>query len=438
MWRDSDGRYHKRHAEGRRAYGDFRAYSDVGGAREALAPVRGDTKDGSHVLGTGWGTTDPALADALFDKRKAELKDKRAGRAGAQKNIGLQRLAAKHLRMKKAAGGRGTSEQHMEDLERRLRVAVEHFGVDRHPESVTPADVREWLDALAKRPNGRGGTLSSTTLRNYMWALSGLYGRAQEQGYVPPAYNPVKMLQEKPEATTATEAKFFEVPEAALILRAARVVGARSRNNATEGLYPIVATFLLTGGRKSEVLGLSAEDVSFDKGKIYFRPTDVRGLKTLTSHRIVPLWPQLREILHDWMFPAGGTPRVSGLLFPSRVGGMIGDLRKSLDEIGELVGLDEGDVRTKAFRHTYCSARLQTVQRIVKPGKDPATDEDAYEYTPVSHFTVQKEMGHGGASLVDRVYGHVGDSPHRSEVVEYKVENHRKELGERLVALEAK
>lgn len=407
-----------------RAYGDFRAYSDVGGGREALAP-----------RGQSWGTTDQELAERLFAERLEELKDRRAGRVGGTKSIGLKKLAAKHLRMKKAAGGRGTSDRHMVDLEHRLGVAVDHFGAERDPEDITTADVREWLDTLAKRPNGRGGTLSSTTVRNYMWALSGLFGRAQEQGYVPPAYNPVNLLQEKPEATTATEARFFEVPEAALILEAARVVERRAHGNATPGLHAIIAAFLLTGGRKSEVLGLDVEDVSFDKGKVYFRPNAHRGLKTKTSHRIVPLWPQLRDILQRHMF-AGDAPRTSGLLFPSRSGGLVGDLRKTLDEVGEAVGLDEGDVRTKAFRHTYCAARLQTVQRIVRPGADPAEDENPYEWVPVTKYTVQREMGHGGASLVDRVYGHVGESPHRSEVVEYQVENHRKELGERLVALE--
>ncbi len=54
---------------------------------------------------------------------------------------------------------------------------------------------------------------------------------------------------------------------------------------------------------------------------------------------------------------------------------------------------------------------------------------------PVSTYTVSKELGHGGTALVERVYGHLGDNPHRSEVVEYRVENHRELLGDRLKAL---
>jgi hypothetical protein len=104
--------------------------------------------------------------------------------------------------------------------------------------------------------------------------------------------------------------------------------------------------------------------------------------------------------------------------------------------MAKLCGMGEGEVRTRRFRHTYCSARLQTVQRIVRPGKDPATDEDAYEWVEVSRFQVQKEMGHGGAQLVDRIYGHAQRTPYRSEVVEYRVERHTKELKHRVRTLE--
>ena len=78
-----------------------------------------------------------------------------------------------------------------------------------------------------------------------------------------------------------------------------------------------------------------------------------------------------------------------------------------------------GTVRSKMFRHTYCSARLQTL------------DQGA----PVSIYTVGRELGHGGDSLVKRVYGHLGQVRHRSEVVEYRVEQHRAKLESRLARL---
>ncbi|MEX2530805.1 MAG: tyrosine-type recombinase/integrase [Gemmatimonadota bacterium] len=409
-----------------RAYADFREYRKEGGGREALSEP-----------GETWGTTDPGRAHALFARRLEELKGKRQGRSGAprQRSTTLAELVRHHLILKAKAGK--TSESHLSDLESRLAAAIKHFGAHRDPGTIVADDVRGWSEDLAE-----GGRRKPGTVRHYLNALSGLYGRAQEGLYVPPGYNPVSALQEKPTGYSRGEAKFFEVPEAALLLEAARILdrdrggdpGSQgNRATATPGLHPIVATFLLTGGRRAEVLGLEVEDVSFDRGILHFRPNPHRGLKTSTSVRTVPLWPQLRDILQTWLYERDA-PRTSGLIFTHADGGMVGDLRKSLDQMGQLCGMEAGEVRTRAFRHTYCSARLQTVQRIIRPGMDPA-DEQAWDYVEVSRFQVQKEMGHGGAQLVDRIYGHAQRLPYRADVVEYQVEKHQEELESRLKAL---
>ena len=414
-----------------RWYADFRAYADIGGDRSALSEP--GAPPGS------WGTTDKTVAEALFAAKLAELQGKRRGRAGVQqtRTTTLAVLVRDHLITKTKAGR--TSRSHLNSLEHRLGAALDRFGNHRDPRSIEPADVRAWADTLAA-----GGDRKPGTVRHYLNALSGLYGRAQEGLYVDPQYNPVALLQEKPTGNWKGEAAFLEVADAALLLEAARILDSKerlqpgsdgNRVNAVRGLHAIVATFLLTGGRNSEVLGLDVDDVSFDRGLVRFRPNAHRGLKTQTSSRAVPIWPQLREILQGWMF-GGEQPRTEGLLFPATSGGLIGDLRKSLDAMGRLCGMDEGEVRTRRFRHTYCSARLQTVQRILRPGRKP-DDDDAFEYVEVSKFQVQKEMGHGGAQLVDRIYGHAQRNPHRSEVVEYRVEKHWEALGERLAALTA-
>ncbi|MCL7970998.1 MAG: hypothetical protein M8866_02755 [marine benthic group bacterium] len=80
-----------------------------------------------------------------------------------------------------------------------------------------------------------------------------------------------------------------------------------------------------------------------------------------------------------------------------------------------------GPIRTRVFRHTYTSARLQTMDGN----------------SPVSPFTVACELGHGGESLVRRVYGHLGQIRHRSQHVEYRVEQHEDVLSEQLRALRA-
>lgn len=135
------------------------------------------------------------------------------------------------------------------------------------------------------------------------------------------------------------------------------------------------------------MLGLEVSDVSFDRKTIRFRPNEHRRLKTRSSDRSVPLWPQLREILQEYIFDPKG-PK-SGLLFPSpRTGKMVKDTRRLLDARAERVGREKGEIRTKAFRHTYTAARLQT------------TDHGA----PVAPYTVAKDLGHRSTQMVERGY----------------------------------
>jgi integrase len=182
--------------------------------------------------------------------------------------------------------------------------------------------------------------------------------------------------------------------------------------------YPLLATYLLTGGRESEVTGLELDDVSLDRKTITFRPNSWRRLKTPGSHRVVRLWPQIEEILgpylHWRLMERGG-----GLLFPSPGSDReqpIQDIRRLLDRIASRAGVETGSLRTKMFRHTYCAARLQTLDRGA----------------PVSSYTVARELGHESEAMVRRVYAHLGEVRHRSEVVEYRVAQHVEQVGERL------
>jgi len=206
----------------------------------------------------------------------------------------------------------------------------------------------------------------------------------------------------------------------ALLLEAARLAPRHGRGVPFPFLHPLLATFALTGGRVSEVLGLEVDDVNRDRGVVTFRPNAWRRLKTPTSHRSVPLWPQLREILDEYLV----TAPPGRLLFPwFRVGAehMCHDFRGSLDTVAERAGWKPGEIRGRIFRHTYTAARLQTL------------DAGA----PVSVYTVAKELGHGGDAMVKQVYGHLGEVRHRAAVVEYRVDQHAAKLADRLAALRA-
>jgi integrase len=403
-WRARGGR--------ERAYGDFRDYRDVAGSREALIPK-----------GAKLATEDPVVAEVLAVERVSELESMRrnrtlVGASGAR----LGPYAAYHLKAKAEAGR--TTDRYLANVERYLRQAVDYFGEDRALDSIGVRDIEAWMAHLEAQPNRRGETLSSATRRHHLNAVSNVYRRAIGEGVVPAGYNPAAGVMEKPQGRRF-EAAWLEVPEAALLIEAARTY--RMNRNLKNGapspepvpIYPILATFLLTGGRKSEVLGLELDDVSFDRKTITFRPNDHRGLKTRTSHRTVPLWPQLEEILRPYVFDPD-EPREDGLLFPSPRGdGMIRDVRKVLATVAKRAGWKANELHLHGLRHTYAAARLQTLDRGA----------------PVSPYTVAKELGHGGDELVKRIYGHLGEIRHRSEFVECRVEQHKDVLGARLEVL---
>lgn len=342
------------------------------------------------------------------------------------------------------------SDRWLQVVQGHLEEAVALFGKERELNSIRVSDVQDYVAYLRERPNGRGqrcpecgtkgevrasepvatcpkddcgetfrvDTLSEATVRKFINFLSNLFRRAEAEERVPSGFNPVASLLVKPTADPV-EPEWLKNDEAALLLEAARTYKPDPDQEALPFVYPLVATFLLTGGRKSEVLGLEVSDVSFDRRTIRFRPNEHRpSLKTRSSDRSVPLWPQLEEILREYVFGADVPP--SGLLFPfPRIGKMVKDTRRLLDTLAKRIGLEEGEIRTKAFRHTYCAARLQT------------TDHGA----AVAPYTVAKELGHRSTGMVERVYGHPGEVRHRKEVVEYRVVNHEEKLGERLPAL---
>ncbi len=353
------------------------------------------------------------MAQTLVARRLEQLDAARRGRAlhGILRTATLAAFAREHLIAK--AKARKVGGQWLAAVEVHLQRAIAHFGAERDLNGVTVADVRRFAARLLE------DGLSGGTARHHLNSLSNLYRRAQAEGSVAPGYNPVAALMEKPTARRA-EARWLEVSEAALLLEAARTYQPKRADLAAPFAYPLLAAFLLTGGRPSEVVGLEVDDVSFDRRTVTFRPNVWRRLKTESSFRSVPFWPQLEEILRPYVFGTGRPP--GRLLFPSyRTGSeaMLRDARKLLDAVAARVGHRPRELNLYVFRHTYCAARLQTLDRGA----------------PVSEFTVGRELGHGGAALVRRVYGHLGQVRHRAEVVEYRVEQHADVLRERLVAL---
>lgn len=368
--------------EGRGWYMDLR---DLGGGQKACVPEggRGATEDRDE-------------ATKILSNRIEALKAEPGDSDAEGEDPLLREYAKRHLRIK--ADYRKTSTVKRDELS--LRHFVEFFDDDARLSDIDVPGLTDYLGYRRCQPGSREGTtISAQTLRNELHALSSLYKRAVAEDKA--EVNPVRRLPEKPSPSRG-EAEWLEPGEAARLIRAAGRKDTAAHARAFPHLRALVATFLLTGGRKQEVFGLLARDIDFERDTVHLRPNRHRGLKRASHRRRVPLWPQLREILAAYL---EAEPRDSDdLLFRSPRGGMLTDVRVNFGKAVEGAGIEGKRVTLHTLRHTYAAQQLQT------------TDGGA----AVSPYTVMRELGHASLGLIERHYGHLLETRHRSPVVEYQ------------------
>lgn len=427
----------------RLAWGDFRDYGDVGGGREPLIR-QGET----------YATSDPDAAQILVAARLKELEELRrvGGISGGAARVALfEPYADEHLESKSKARKDGqpkyskpwltASEHHLrvameflrevgagrtgtKAMRQRLGPLMKQYG-DIPVHAVTVDEVKALAKHLETIPNGRGGIISSGVQRQYLNSLSNLFVRASSERVVPPNYNPVKAMLDKPTGEPV-DAVWYEVPEAALILEGCRVWEPERDAHAVPYLYELVATYLLTGGRKKEVMALEVGDVLFKRRKVVFRRNAwYPRRKTAGAEREVKLWDQLAEILEAYL--AGPNRPKGKLLFPSPrfdTDHLLTNVDNALDAVAARLEMPEGHIRCKPFRHTFCSARLQTVEPVRTP--------TGTGWVEVLRDTVVREMGHGSDNLVRNIYGHLPEHRNRTTELEFRVDAWRAELGERI------
>lgn len=368
--------------EGRGWYMDLR---DVGGGQKACVPA-----------GKRRATLDRDEATAILAARLKELREETAARDRKGGDPRLADYAKRHLKVKEQYRAASTVARD----ERALRLVLSYFGEDVRLSEIGVAELTDYLSYRRQQPGSRKGTtIAPQTLLHELHALSSLYKRAVAEGKA--ASNPVRALPEKPKVERG-ESEWLEPGEAARLIRAAVEADRDPHPRGVPFLGPMVATALLTGGRKEEVFGLLRRDVDFEgDGVIHFRENGHRGLKRARHRRHVALWPQLREILEAFL---AEHPREPGdLLFPAPHGGMWGDLRGSLRSALTAAGI-ERRVTWHTLRHTYAATRLQTLDH----GQ------------PISPYTVMRELGHSSLMLIEKTYGHLQRTRHRSPVVEYR------------------
>ena len=372
--------------DGRGWYGDFRDFADVGGKREAMIPT-----------GRQNPTQDRDEASALVSQRLAELKNRREHGAGAE-NPTLREYARRHLALKRASRGRAESTITRDAYS--LEVFLRYFDDGVTLRDITVERLGDW-QAWRASQSGRHGTgrTANQTLLNELNALGNLFRRAVAEKKA--QFNPVHLMVDRPSQITG-EATWLEIGEGARVIREAlKLDGESGGKRLLRCMGPIVATFLLTGGRKMEVFGLELRDIDFDNERVHIRPNVWRSLKRARHKRAVPLWPQLSGILKPYIAKLG---RDSGLLFPAPTHGrMLDDVRWQLDKILEKAKITK-PVTLHTFRHTFAAMRLQTMDN----GQ------------AVSPYTVMRELGHSSIGLIEKTYGHHMDVRHRADVLEYR------------------
>ena len=425
-----------------RYYADFRDFSHVGGKQEALSPA-----------GEKRATTDGEEAVRLAEARLAELQGLQAS-LPATSAPDLRKagpFVSDHLeRMAREGSARVPW---MRAVQKHLERFLLYFGEEADLALLTPRDIEDWMFWLAKQDNGRGGTLGSQSVVQHMNSIGKLLRRAVGDGQI--AANPVSAVFKKPKVVNA-KTVFLEVNEMAEILRFMAEDYRPSRSDlALPFAYELVATLALTGFREAECVGLLVSDVDLSRGVIHVTPNQYRDVKNDNSVRSLKISPQLIEILRAYL--TGPHAPSGDLLFPGMGDGgggdaMINDLRcifkkvpmparlkqprspkkleslrqsreqkierlttrglpgpkpqESLEELLQPVRTSEPmTLGSRILRHTYCAARLQTL------------DGGA----PVSNFTVAVEMGHRDLKMIEKVYGHLGVVRHRGEHVEYRL-----------------
>lgn len=358
IWQRENGRW----------YGDFRQFTH--GSRESL------------------GTENRTEAEQHLAERKEELEEaERQDDPRQAEEWPLEKFCQEHLDRK----AREVTEKTWKNAERALgnlcAFLRSRLNQQPHLEHVSARLLAQFADE-------RLSSVKASTVNQELNAISDMLSRALDWRLVD--RNEARHVTRP--TPDRTEPTWLEIGEAARVLEAAEEMELDPSSRCFSDLHALLGTFLLTGGRRMEVFGLRVEEVRLDDEVVQFRPNEFRDLKTRHSKRDVPVWSQLRGILQPVL-----ERREEGLLFPSRTGGTLSDLRSSFDEVQSRAGLEKR-LTPKVFRHTYTAARIQTL------------DGDR----PVALFTVARELGHKSVDRIEDVYGHLQSRRQRRPEVRYE------------------
>jgi integrase len=392
-----------------RYYLDLR---DLGYGREALIPE-----------GSTYATKDQLVAIALAGERLQALlrpeHERYFRRNELARIVTVGAFAREWLALARDRAGEGfASARTLLRYEQAFKQAFN--AVDKHGEVVLSQDLRidlvtvvhvkRLFQALRTTITRAGGRTSASSIHQIITGMQLVFDHASDERAVPTDYNPWRKLrrQDRPSLPRQSSTDFLEIFEGHALLTACEGLAF-----VEIPLRPIASAYLHTGGRKAEVLGLERDDLDFERKVVRFVSNQYRTIKDY-DERSVPMWPALESDLRRHLEEC---PSASTLVFEGRSATgqpqMITSYHKAFQraQCAAAEMLDESlratflkkEINPRVLRVTYCSARLQTLDRGA----------------PVASWTVESEMGHSSGKMIKRVYGRLGTVRHRSDVVEY-------------------
>lgn len=267
---------------------------------------------------TGWAVVAPAIAA-------------NARRYVAQVELSLRPATTKHIETDLREFGTWLATAHPDvascaDLERR------------HIE-----DYKAWVSTKHGRYTGK--PLSRVSVKNRLINLHCFFDRTTEWGYPNPPQRPLIFAGDLPIVDKPLP-RFLDDAAATKLMRA-------SRADPDPLSRLIVELLARTGIRRSELLALTVGAV-VQIGSAFWLRIPVGKLH---NDRYIPLHPQLKELLDDWIAHHRPTGLRSGLLLLER-NRPVTSLRvaNALDRIGEQAGI--GHVTAHQLRHTLATQAI--------------------------------------------------------------------------------
>ena len=226
------------------------------------------------------------------------------------------------------------------------------FVTGRFPEVARVADLRRphieayktWLAGRPLKRPGRGPTLHRASILNRLSALGVFFERLQEWGAEDAPASRLLYSGDLPILDRPLP-RFLDDPSSARLLRAAR-------DDDDPFVRLVVELLARTGMRKGELVRLTVDGV-VQIGSAYWLHIPVGKLHT---DRYIPLHPQLKLLLDDWLARRSPDLR-SDLLFVER-GRPIGVNRvdRALDKVAAAAGI--GPVTPHQLRHTLATQAI--------------------------------------------------------------------------------